>query len=50
MAAAVLGQRSPLQLAGELAGIDDPQVAVEEAVESSVLVQARRRGTPRGPR
>jgi DNA-binding NarL/FixJ family response regulator len=39
MAAAVLGQRSPLRLAGELAGIDDPQVAAEEAVESSVLVQ-----------
>ncbi|HUK68296.1 MAG TPA: hypothetical protein VLW50_06010 [Streptosporangiaceae bacterium] len=31
MAAAVLGQRSPLRLAGELAGIDDPQVAAEEA-------------------
>ena len=39
MAAAVLGQRSPLRLAGELAGIDDPPVALEEAVESSVLVQ-----------
>ena len=39
MAVAVLGPRSPLRLAGELAGIDDPQVAVEEAVESSVLVQ-----------
>ncbi len=39
MAVAVLGQRSPLRLAGELAGIDDPQVAAEEAVESSVLVQ-----------
>ena len=39
MAAAVLGQRSPLRLAGELAGIDGPQVAAEEAVQSSVLVQ-----------
>ena len=39
MAAAVLGQRSPLRLAGELAGIDDPSVAVEEAAGASVLVQ-----------
>jgi DNA-binding NarL/FixJ family response regulator len=39
MAAAVLGQRSPLRLAGELAGIDDPQVAVEQAAGASVLVQ-----------
>ena len=39
MAVAVLGPRSPLRLAGELAGIEDPQVAAEQAVESSVLVQ-----------
>ncbi|HXZ75899.1 MAG TPA: AAA family ATPase, partial [Streptosporangiaceae bacterium] len=39
MAAAVLGQRSPLRLAGELAGIDDPPVAAEEAAGASVLVQ-----------
>ena len=39
MAAAVLGQRSPLPLAGELAGIDDPLVAVEQAAGASVLVQ-----------
>ncbi len=39
MAAAVLGQRSPLHLAGELAGIDDPPVALEQAAGASVLVQ-----------
>jgi DNA-binding CsgD family transcriptional regulator/tetratricopeptide (TPR) repeat protein len=39
MAAAVLGQRSPLRLAGELAGIDDPPVAAEQAAAASVLVQ-----------
>ncbi|MGO9729574.1 MAG: ATP-binding protein [Streptosporangiaceae bacterium] len=39
MAAAVLGQRSPLRLAGELAGIDDPQVAVEQAAGASVLAE-----------
>jgi ATP/maltotriose-dependent transcriptional regulator MalT len=39
MAAAVLGQRSPLHLASELAGIDDPQVALEQAAGASVLVQ-----------
>jgi DNA-binding NarL/FixJ family response regulator len=39
MAAAVLGQRSPLRLAGELAGLGDPQVAVEQAAGASVLVQ-----------
>jgi len=39
MAAAVLGQRSPLRLAGELAGIDDPPVAAEQAAGASVLVQ-----------
>ncbi len=39
MAVAVLGPRSPLHLAGELAGIDDPQVAAEQAVGASVLVQ-----------
>ena len=39
MAAAVLGQRSPLRLAGELAGIEDPPVALEQAAAASVLVQ-----------
>ena len=39
MAAAVLGQRSPLRLAGELAGIDDPPVAAEQAVDASVLAE-----------
>jgi len=39
MAAAVLGQRSPLRLAGELAGIDDPPVALEQAVGASVLAE-----------
>ena len=39
MAAAVLGQRSPLRLAGELAGIEDPQVAVEQAADASVLAE-----------
>ena len=43
MAAAVLGQRSPLRLAGELAGIDDPQVAAEEAAAASVLAAGPRR-------
>ena len=39
MAAAVLGQRSPLHLVAELAGIEDPPVAVEQAAGASVLVQ-----------
>jgi len=39
MAAAVLGPRSPLRLAGELAGIDDPPVALEEAAAASVLAE-----------
>jgi len=39
MAAAVLGQRSPLRLAGELAGIDDPPVALEQAAAASVLAE-----------
>ena len=39
MAAAVLGQRSPLHLAGELAGIDDPPVALEQAAGASVLAE-----------
>ena len=39
MAAAVLGPRSPLHLAGELAGIDDPPVALEQAAAASVLAE-----------
>ena len=39
MAAAVLGPRSPLRLAGELAGIDDPPVALEQAAAASVLAE-----------
>jgi len=39
MAAAVLGQRSSLRLAGELAGIEDPQAAVEQAAGASVLAE-----------
>ena len=39
MAAAVLGPRSPLRLAGELAGIDDPPVALEQAADASVLAE-----------
>ena len=40
MAAAVLGQRSPLHLAVELAGIKDPAVALDRAIAASVLVEA----------
>ncbi len=40
MADAVLGQRSPLHLAVELAGIKDPAVALDHAVAASVLVEA----------
>ena len=39
MAAAVLGQRSPLRLAAELAGIEDPPVALDEAAGASVLAE-----------
>jgi len=38
-AAAVLGQRSPLSLTIELAAVDDPLVALEQAVEASVLAE-----------
>ncbi len=38
-AAAVLGQRSPLSLTIELAAVDDPLVALEQAVDASVLAE-----------
>ena len=44
VAASVLGQRSPLRLAGKVAGVDDLGPAVEEASTSGLLVAVRRPG------
>lgn len=41
ISAAVIGPRSPLHLAGKLAGIEDPPVALEQAVGASVLAEVQ---------